>query len=245
MRSAFFAIGLLVISMSAAGQEVSASPNEVGFKLMLEGGQFTNAINIVLMMTVLSLAPSIVTMMTAFLRISIVLSTLKRAIGTSDPSPKLVAAMSMFLTMFVMYPVWTAIYTDSIQPYSEKKITQAEAMEKATAPVKEFMLKQTRDSSLILFMELAEMEPVESPEQLPMWLIVPGFILSELKTAFQMSFLIYLPFLLIDIVVATVLMAMGMMMLPPQSISLPFKLLLFIVVDGWEMVIRSLVRSFN
>lgn len=233
-------------SSSSFGQELNASPEQVNFKLSLEGGSFSKAINILLLMTALSLVPSAVMMMTSFTRIMIVLSFLKQALGAqSAPSAKVIAALALFLTLFIMQPVWVKIYHEAIVPYSEKKLDEKAALDRGVVPLKEFMLRQTRESSLLLFMDLANMEPVESPESLPMTIVIPAFMISELKTAFQMGFLIYLPFLLIDIVVSTCLMSMGMMMLPPMMISLPFKLLLFIIIDGWGLLIRSLVSSFS
>ncbi len=242
---AIFFCDMNLFAQAAETAEVANSASEVGVKVSLEGESFGKAINIFILMTVLSLVPSIIMMMTSFTRILIVLGFLKKAMGTAQtPSPKIVAALALFLTIFIMQPVGTAVYKDAIEPYTKDQIGSDEAIEKGVAPIKEFMLKQTRDSSLVLFMELSEMEPVETPEELPMTVIVPAFMTSELKTAFQMGFLIYLPFLLIDIVVATTLMSMGMMMLPPMMISMPFKLLLFILVDGWGLVIKSLVNSF-
>jgi len=231
---------------SAFSQELTANTNEVAFKLNLEsGGGFTKAVNILLFMTLLSLVPSAVMLMTSFTRILIVMGFLRQALSTQNaPSPRVTAALALFLTIFIMQPVWTEVYETAIVPYSEKQIEDKEAFDRATVPLKNFMLKQTRESSLLLFMDLAGMEPVESANDLPMTVIIPSFIISELKTAFQMGFLIYLPFLLIDIVISTVLMSMGMMMLPPMMISMPFKLLLFIIVDGWSLVVRSMVSSF-
>jgi len=245
--AAALALGALFLAApEASAQQLSASPNDINFHMSLEGGGFSKAVNILLMMTILSLAPAAIMMMTSFTRIVIVLTFLKQALGTnSTPSPKIVAGLSLFLTIFIMQPVWTEIYSGAVQPYSEGKIDQSVAMANAVGPLKGFMLKQTRESSLLLFMDLANMEPVESPDSLPMTVVMPAFMVSELKTAFQMGFLIYLPFLVVDIVVATVLMSMGMMMLPPAMISTPFKLLLFILVDGWDITVKSLVLSFN
>lgn len=227
-------------------QQLGISPDEVSFKLNLEGGSFSKAVNILLLMTALSLVPAIVMMMTSFMRIVIVLSILKQALATQQaPSPKIITALALFLSIFIMQPVWTEIYETAIVPYSERQITEKEAITKGSLPLKKFMLKQARESSLLLFMDLAEMEPVNSPQELPMTVVIPAFMLSELKTAFQMGFLIYLPFLMVDVVVATTLMSMGMMMLPPMMISVPFKLLLFIIVDGWGMTVRALVASFS
>lgn len=236
----------LICVPELAAQQATLGPDEVAFKLSLEGESFSKAVNIFLMMTALSLVPAAIMMTTSFTRIVIVLSFLKQAMGTQQaPSGKIVASLALFLTIFIMQPVWTEVYNKAIVPYSEQKIDGDVMIERGTAPIKGFMLKQTRDSSLLLFMDLANMEPVESAEDLPMSVIIPAFMVSELKTAFQMGFLIYLPFLLVDIVVATTLMSMGMMMLPPMMISLPFKLLLFVVIDGWGLTVRSLVASFS
>lgn len=237
---------VFLFSSTSFAQELSATPDEVAFKLSLEGSSFSKAVNILLLMTFLTLVPSIIMMMTSYMRIVIVLSLLKQAMAVqSAPSPKVIAALALFLSIFIMQPVWTEIYDSAIVPYSEKQMDEKTAISQGTVPLKNFMIRQTRDSSLILFMELAEMEPVEDPEKLPLTVVIPAFMLSELKTAFQMGFLIYLPFLVVDVVVATTLMSMGMMMLPPMMISVPFKLLLFIIVDGWSLMVKSLITSFN
>ncbi len=243
---ALAAFAIFALAPEASAQQLSASPNDINFHMSLDGGGFSKAVNIFLMITLLSLAPAAIMMMTSFTRIFIVLNFLKQALGTQmAPSGRIVSGLALFLTLFIMQPVWTEIYSSALQPYSDGKIDQKAAFSNAVTPLKAFMLKQTRESSLLLFMDLANMEPVESPESLPMTVVMPAFMISELKTAFQMGFLIYLPFLVVDIVVATVLMAMGMMMLPPAMISTPFKLLLFILVDGWEITVKSLVVSFG
>ena len=245
-RKLIFFCGLLLPLLLCGAGAMAQSPQDISFNLSLRGGSdFSKAVNVLLLMTALSLAPAAIMMMTSFTRIVIVLSFLRQALGTqSVPSPRMTSALALFLTLFIMQPVWNEIYTKAIVPYTKEQISQQTAMENAVTPIKSFMLKQTRESSLLLFMELAEMEPVDSPEKLPLTVVIPAFMLSELKTAFQMGFLIYLPFLLVDVVVATTLMSMGMMMLPPTMISLPFKLLLFIIVDGWSLMVRSLVESF-
>ncbi len=245
-RYILFGIAIaLLLCGTAFGQELNVDPNEVNLKLSLEGGNFTKAVSLFLLITVLSVAPMMVMMMTSFTRIVIVISFLKQAMGARQaPSPKTVSALALFLTIFIMQPVWNEIYQQAIVPLSKKQITEKQAIERGVKPLKAFMLYQTRESSLLLFMELAEMEPVEGPEQLPMRIVVPAFMLSELKTAFQMAFLIYLPFLVVDIVIATTLMSMGMMMLPPMMISMPFKILLFVMFDGWDLLVRTLVASF-
>ena len=243
---------LFLLSSELAAQQSSSIISGAGapqtqnlsFKLDMEGGSFSKAVNIVILMTLLSLAPSAVMMLTSFTRIVIVIAFLKQAMGMQVPSQRIVAGLALMMTVFIMQPVWNDIYTNAIEPYSQQKISDKEAWTKSVTPLKEFMLKQTRESSMLLFMDLSGMEPVESPEDLPMSIIMPAFMISELKTAFQMGFLIYLPFLLVDVVVSTVLMSMGMMMLPPAMVSMPFKILLFILVDGWELMVRSLVMSF-
>ncbi len=246
---AIFATMLILIvfgSSDVMAQGVNVSPNEVGFKVSLEGESFGNAVNIFLLMTVLSLVPAMIMMLTSFTRIVIVLSFLKKAMGSGQaPSQKIIAALALFLSIFIMQPVWTSVYHNAILPYTNKEISSDVAIDKGIIPVKNFMLKQTQDSSLLLFMDLSKIEPVSTPEELPMTVVIPAFMISELKTAFQMGFLIYLPFLLVDIVVACSLMSMGMMMLPPMMISMPFKLLLFILVDGWGLTVKSLITSFQ
>jgi flagellar biosynthetic protein FliP len=237
---------LFLFSDTTFAQSLTINPDEVAFKLNITGGNFSRAVNILLLMTMLSLAPAIVMTMTCFTRIVIVLSFLKQALSAQNiPSPKILASIALIMTIFIMQPVWTEMYEKAVEPLSKGEISDSVAFERAGAPLKHFMLRQCGDNSLLLFMDLAGMEPVDNLETLPFSVVLPAFIISELKTAFQMGFLIYLPFLLIDIVVSTVLMSMGMMMLPPMMISLPFKLLLFIIIDGWGLTIRSLVASFS
>lgn len=227
------------------------APSGNGGKLTLsvegaDDGQLGLTIQILVLMTVLSLAPAIVMLMTSFTRILIVLAFLRQAIGTQQmPSNQILVGLSLFLTMVVMGPVAEQIRTTALDPYLAKQITQKEAVHRAIDPIRQFMLHNTREKDLELFVELSKQPAPESPEQLPMSVVVPSFLTSELKTAFQMGFLIYLPFLVVDMVVASVLMSMGMMMLPPVLISLPFKVLLFVMVDGWHLAVRSLVSSFH
>jgi len=249
-RAAFFTLllgfAVLFFAPDLFGQQLTASPDEFSLKVNLNGGGFSKAINIFIMITLLSLAPSAIMMVTSFTRIVIVLSFLKQAMSMQQaPSAKVISALALFLTLFIMQPVWTEAYNNAIVPYSDGKMDQKTAIENTIKPLKTFMLKQTRESSLLLFMDMANMEAVDSPEQLPMTVVMPAFMVSELRTAFQMGFLIYLPFLVVDIVISTVLMSMGMMMLPPTMISMPFKLLLFILVDGWDILVKTLVTSFN
>ncbi|WP_029689047.1 flagellar type III secretion system pore protein FliP [Thermoanaerobacter sp. A7A] len=203
------------------------------------------SLQIVLLLTVLTLAPSILIMMTSFTRIVIVLSFLRNALGLQQMPPnQVLIGLALFLTLFIMAPVGQDINNNAIKPYAEGKITQQEAYQNAIKPLKNFMLKQTRQNDLNLFVSLAKIK-VNNPEDLPMKVVIPSFIISELKTAFEIGFIIYIPFLIIDIVVASVLMSMGMFMLPPVLISLPFKILLFILVDGWNLVVKSLILGFR
>ncbi|MGZ3703977.1 MAG: flagellar type III secretion system pore protein FliP [Bdellovibrionota bacterium] len=205
-----------------------------------------SALRILILFTVLSLAPAILIMMTSFTRIVVVLSFLRQALATQNMPPnQLIIGLSLFLTFFTMAPVWQSINTNSLGPYMAEKISQDVAISRAEGPLREFMFKQTREKDLMLFLELARVAKPQTRRDVPTWVLIPAFMVSELKTAFQIGFMLYLPFLIIDMVVASVLMAMGMMMLPPVVISLPFKLLLFVLVDGWELVIGSLVRSFG
>ena len=209
-------------------------------------GETVAAVRILVLFTVLSLAPAILMMMTSFTRIVVVLSFLRQALSTQNMPPnQLIIGLSLFLTFFVMAPVWQEVNEKAITPYMAEKIDQATAISRAEAPMREFMFKQVREKDLMLFLELGRVKNVKTRKEVPTWVLIPAFMVSELKTAFIIGFMLYLPFLIIDMVVASVLMAMGMMMLPPVVISLPFKLLLFVLVDGWELVIGSLVRSFG
>jgi flagellar biosynthesis protein FliP len=204
------------------------------------------ALRILILFTVLSMAPAILIMMTSFTRIVVVLSFLRQALATQNMPPnQLIIGLSLFLTFFVMAPVWQDINTNALGPYMDEKISQETALSRAEAPLRAFMFKQTREKDLMMFLELSRVPKPHARREVPTWVLIPSFMVSELKTAFQIGFMLYLPFLIIDMVVASVLMAMGMMMLPPVVISLPFKLLLFVLVDGWELVIGSLVRSFG
>ena len=206
----------------------------------------SGTLQILLIITVISLAPSILVMVTSFTRIIIVLHFVRTAIGTqSSPPNNVLIGLSLFLTLFIMSPVIAQIKTEAYDPLVAEEITQQEALERGIQPLREFMLKQTRQDDLRLFMDIAKIEPVESVDELSITIIIPAFIISELRAAFIIGFLIYVPFIVIDMVVSSVLMSMGMMMLPPTTISMPFKILLFILADGWDLVIGQLVNSFN
>ncbi|MBI3416263.1 MAG: flagellar type III secretion system pore protein FliP [Verrucomicrobia bacterium] len=216
------------------GLESASPPQEVD-----------SAIKIVFALTLLTLAPSIILLMTCFTRVVIVLSFVRTALSLpGTPANQIIVGLSLFITLFVMAPVWDNIQRDALQPYNEKQISGGEALEQASRHLRTFMLRQARPKDVELFVSMAKMGPT-TPEQLPLKVVIPGFIISELRTAFQMGFLLFVPFILIDLVVATVLMSLGMMMMPPMTISLPLKILLFVLVDGWGLIVRSLVQSFN
>jgi flagellar biosynthetic protein FliP len=211
-----------------------------------EPARSTVTLQIFLLMTVLSLVPAILIMVTSFSRIVIVLSLLRRALGTNTlPSNQIVIGLALFLTIFIMAPVWQKINTDALQPYLDKKISNQQAFDSAVIPLREFMFKQTREKDLALFVDIAKLKRPENPDDIPTTVLIPSFIISEIKTAFEIGMLLYVPFLIIDMVVAAVLLSMGMMMLPPIMVSLPFKLLLFVVADGWYLLVGSLVKSFR
>jgi flagellar biosynthetic protein FliP len=202
------------------------------------------AIKILFGITLLSLAPSLVMLMTCFTRLVIVLSFVRSALSLQGtPSNQILIGLSLFLTYFIMEPVWAQINARAVQPYVARQLSSDQALDEAAKPIRTFMLRQTRPADLQLFASLAKLEPT-APENMPLKVVIPSFIISELRTAFQMGFLLFMPFVLIDLVVATVLMSMGMMMMPPATVSLPLKILLFVLVDGWSLIVRSLVQSF-
>ncbi|WP_026881259.1 flagellar type III secretion system pore protein FliP [Clostridium akagii] len=207
---------------------------------------YVDNIKILIMMTVLTLLPSIVIMTTSFVRIVVVFGFLKSAMGTQNAPPsQVIVGLALFLTFFIMMPTVTTINNNALQPYINNTITQDQAIKAGEKPLKDFMLKQTRQKDLKLFMEEAKEDSKTPTDKIPMHVVIPSFMISELKTAFIIGFLIYIPFIIIDFVVASILMSMGMFMVPPSMISLPFKLLLFVMVDGWYMIVKSLILSFS
>ena len=208
--------------------------------------EYSVSLQILLIMTALSFIPAFVILMTSFTRIIIVFSILRQALGLQQtPSNQILTGMALFLTMFIMAPVFDRVNSDALQPYLKEQMTAQQAIDKAQVPLKDFMLAQTRQSDLDLFMRLSKRTDIAGPDQVPLTILVPAFVTSELKTAFQIGFMIFIPFLIIDMVVASVLMAMGMMMLSPLIISLPFKIMLFVLVDGWALIIGTLASSFG
>ena len=239
------------------GQEPSAieaidlsPPAAAPITLTLEGASgpegMDSALKILVLMTVLSLAPAFLILLTSFTRIVIVLGFLRQAIGANQaPSNQIIIGLALFLTLVVMAPVFSEMNTTAIEPFMNEEMSQEEAFAKIQIPLKDFMLSQVREKDIALFLDLTDTDAPDEPTALPMLVVVPAFVLSELKTAFQMGFILFIPFLIIDMVVASVLMSMGMMMLPPVLISLPFKILLFVLVDGWFLVVKSLVQAFQ
>jgi flagellar biosynthetic protein FliP len=238
-------VGLLLLFASTAWAQqvlpgVTSTPGPGG------SVNYSIPIQTLLFFTFLSFLPAVILMMTAFTRIVIVLSLLRMALGTqSSPPNQVVIGLSLFLTFFVMSPVFDRVYTDAYLPYSKNQIQFQDMVDRATQPMKGFMLKQTREPDLALFMRLGKLEKLSDPQDVPLRVLIPAFVTSELKTAFQIGFMIFLPFLIIDLIVSSVLMSMGMMMLSPMLISLPFKIMLFVLVDGWTLLISSLVASFE
>ncbi|MCT8976099.1 flagellar type III secretion system pore protein FliP [Clostridium sp. CX1] len=208
--------------------------------------QYVGNIKLLIMLTILSLLPSFIMMMTSFVRIVVVFGFLRTAMGTNQSPPnQVLIGLALFLTVFIMQPVYSRINTNAIQPYIQNSITQEQAIEEGAKPLREFMLKQTRQKDFKLFIDAAKLDYKVTKDNAPLYVVVPSYMISELKTAFQIGFLIYIPFLIIDLVVGSVLMSMGMFMLPPVMVSLPFKLLLFVMVDGWYLMVKSLIMSFS
>ncbi len=208
-------------------------------------GEVSILFKILFLLTILSLAPAILVMLTSFTRIIVVFSLLRHALGTQQMPPnQIMIGLSLFLTFFIMTPVWQQINSQALKPYLDKSLSEEEALLKASIPIREFMFKQTREKDLALFVEISHSKVPQDRDQVATSILIPAFVISELKTSFQIGFLIYVPFLVIDMVVACVLLSMGMMMLPPVMISLPFKLLLFVLVDGWYLIVGSMVKSF-
>ena len=232
--------GVLALASPALAQTLSLD-------LGTEGGSATGRIvQLVVLITILSLAPSILVMMTSFTRIVVVLSFLRSALGIQQTPPNAVLmSLALFLTLFIMMPTLQSVYDQALEPLIAEEITEMEALERASNPVRDFMLSHVREQDLALFIDLSDSPPIATPEETPMRALIPAFMISELRRAFEIGFLLFLPFVIIDMVVASVLMSMGMMMLPPILISLPFKLIFFVLVDGWYLIAGSLVQSYG
>ncbi len=218
----------------------------IGLNKAEKPGGVSVVLQIFLLLTVLSLAPAILIMLTSFTRIVIVLSVLRQAMGTQQMPPnQIILGLALFLTFFIMTPVWQKVNHDALQPFLHKQIDQQEALKRASKPIRNFMFRQTRKKDIALFINMAHTKKPNNINDVPTSVLIPSFITSELKTAFQIGFLLYVPFLIIDMVVASVLLSMGMMMLPPIMVSLPFKLMLFVLADGWYLIVGSLAKSFG
>ncbi|MZG30101.1 MAG: flagellar type III secretion system pore protein FliP [Nitrospinae bacterium] len=243
-RIGLFIFFILIIGVVPA-DAIPLPSLQLGMEEADDPEKVSSALQILFLLTILTLAPSILIMTTSFARIIIVLSFLRQAMGTQQTPPtQVLIGLGLFLTLFVMGPTWSEINQKALQPYLNEEISQTDALKMAEAPLKSFMLEQTRDKDLSLFVSLGDgQQPGDS--EVEMQSLIPAFIISELKTAFQIGFLIYIPFLILDMVVASILLSMGMMMLPPVLISLPFKLMLFVMVDGWHLIVGSLIRSFG
>ena len=236
---------VLMLTLGAAPALAQQAPQRLDLKM--DGvGTVSAPLEVIVLLTLLTFLPAILVTMTSFTRILIVFHFMRQALGTQEvPSNQILIGLGLFLTMFIMAPVGNAINTAAVQPVMAGKMSATDAVGHAMPPLRDFMLKQTRESDLSLFVELSKAPRPKNPSDLPMKVVIPAFITSEVKTGFQMGFFVFIPFLLIDLVVSTTLLAMGMMQLPPAMISLPFKLLLFVSVDGWSLVVGSLVRSFT
>ncbi|WP_223375959.1 flagellar type III secretion system pore protein FliP [Schnuerera sp. xch1] len=237
-----FIIILLVAGISYAQPDVSIMDSITGN----QPGNYVFSLQLLIVLTILTLAPSILIMMTSFTRIIIVLSFIRNALGMQQTPPnQVIIGLALFLTFFIMAPIGAEINEEAIQPFLREEISQEQALDEAMEPIRQFMFRQTRNKDLALFLNINDTVEASGLDGIPNHVLIPSFIISELKTAFQIGFIIYIPFLVVDMVVASTLMSMGMMMLPPVIISLPFKILLFVLVDGWNLIVESVVLGFN
>jgi flagellar biosynthetic protein FliP len=243
--TAAFLLVLVMVSPSGAQALPSLPTLKIGVEAADQPQQVSVLLQILFLLTVLSLAPAILVMTTSFTRLAVVFSMLRHALGTQQMPPnQILVGLALLLTFFLMSPVYQRIHEEALKPYLAKEISQQEALKKALDPMREFMFKQTRKKDITLFINISKSEKPHQLEDIPTTVLVSSFVVSELKTAFEIGFLIYIPFLIIDMVVASVLLSMGMMMLPPFMVSLPFKLMLFVLVDGWNLLVGSLIKSF-
>ena len=239
------ALYFLLAASGAAAQDLVVPALKIGLNGPSSPQQVSVAMQILLLLTVLTLAPAILVLMTSFTRLVVVFHFLRQALGTQQMPPnQVLVGLSLFLTFFIMFPVFQQINLQAVKPYMAEEITQQEAFSRAMHPVRQFMFRETRENDLAMFISMAKLDQPHNVTDIPTYVIIPAFVISELKTAFQIGFLIYIPFLILDMVVASVLLSMGMMMLPPIMISLPFKLILFVLADGWHIMVGSLMKSF-
>jgi len=238
--------GLIIFPADSIAQSAAQAQTGVNINIGGDVEDFSVAIQALILLTVLSFGPAIVTMMTSFTRIIVVFFFLRMGLGTQQSPPnQVLLGLALFMTIFIMAPAFNEINTFAIEPYVEEEITQTEALARAALPLKEFMVNQTREKDLLMFMDLGNIDPVAGLDELPIYVVVPAFVISELRIAFQIGFLIYLPFMVIDLVVASILLSMGILFLPPVLVSLPFKILVFVLTDGWFLLVESMIRSFN
>jgi flagellar biosynthetic protein FliP len=231
---------------TAAAQTVPQAPLQISINTSAQAGDLALPLQILLLLTLLTFIPALLMAMTSFARIIVVLSLLRQALGTQQMPPnQVLIGVAIFLTCFIMQPIGVRLQQQAIQPYLEQQLTTQAALQQALIPLREFMLNQTREKDLQLFVQIGRHPRPVTPDDVPLTALIPAFIISELKTGFQIGFLLYLPFLILDLVISSILLSMGMMMLPPVLISLPFKLMLFVLVDGWNLIVGSLVRSFH
>ena len=246
-RSCFLIVALVVFALVNSAQAAPIIPNvnvEVGTAENPQ--QVASTLQVLAVLTLATLAPGILMMTTSFVRIVVIISFLRNALATQNaPSNQVIISLALFLTFYIMAPYWSQANDNGLQPYLAGQISQEEALTNVLEPMREFMFRQTREADLALFVNLSDAPRPESQEDVSTFVLIPAFIISELKTAFQIGFMIYVPFIVIDMIVATTLMSMGMMMLPPVMISLPFKILLFVMIDGWHLLIRSIIVSFR
>ncbi|MBW2407517.1 MAG: flagellar type III secretion system pore protein FliP [Deltaproteobacteria bacterium] len=241
-----FTISIYLIFLENAFAEDFILPSfRFGIERGGDPGDVSVLLQIVFLLTILTLAPAILILMTSFTRIAVVFSFLRQAVGTQQtPSNQIIAGLALFLTFFIMMPIWQKINNNALQPYLHEEISQEIALKAAINPIRNFMFKQTREKDLSLFIKMAKINKPKNEDDIPTSILIPAFVISELKTAFIIGFVLFVPFLIIDMVVASVLLSMGMMMLPPIMVSLPFKLMLFVLVDGWNIIVGSMVNSF-
>jgi len=249
----FLAAALLILAVTGPGQALAQGAGSIPIPTVSlsldqtdEPDRIATVINILFFMTILTLAPSLLILMTSFVRIVVVFSFLKQGMGTQQSPPnQVIISLALFLTFYLMMPVWKDIEARAFKPFMANEITQSEAFDRALVPIREFMFLQTREKDLALFLQITGESRPLNKDEVPTLSLIPAFVISELKTAFTIGFLLYIPFVVIDMVVASVLLSMGMMMLPPVMVSLPFKLMLFVLVDGWNLMCGSLIRSFG
>lgn len=239
-------LGLYILATPMTHAAISLPNINISMQNASTPQEFTQGVQVLIMLTILTLAPSIIIMTTAFIRIVIVLSLTRQAIGTASlPPNQVIVGLALILTFFVMSPTFSKINETAYQPYMKNMITQQQALDNALVPMRDFMFKQTHESELALFVKLAKIQKPKNKNDVPTYVLIPSFVLSELKTAFKIGFVIFLPFLVIDLVVASILVSMGMMFLPPTTIAMPFKLIMFVMVDGWFLITKSLIEGFS